>query len=190
MRHRKALVLAAVAVTALSLQACTGFRQSVGLTKVTPDEFLTVSRAPLTVPPEYGLRPPVPGQPRPQDVTPELTARQILTSENQAITRSPGELALAGRVGVGTGAVDSHIRYVVDDQFGDLAHKEENWANRVMFWRREDPASQSETRMLTGDGVIAIDAMSEYERLQTLTGGQNAIVITPRRSVGFKLPGL
>jgi hypothetical protein len=190
MRSRKVLVLATVAIAGLTLQACTGFRQSVGLTKVTPDEFLTVSRAPLSVPPEYGLRPPVPGQPRPQDVTPELVARQIIAAERQSVTRSAGEQALASRVGAGTGQIDSTIRYVIDDQFGDIAHKEENWANRVMFWRREDPATQTETRMLTADGVVPIDAYSEYERLQALTGGQNAIVITPRRSAGFKIPGL
>lgn len=190
MRNRKVLALAIVAVAGLSLQACTGFRQSVGLTKVTPDEFLTVSRAPLSVPPEYGLRPPVPGQPRPQDVTPELVARQILASERQSVTRSAGEQALAGRVGAGTGQIDGTIRYVIDDRFGDIAHKEENWANRVMFWRQDDPATQTETRMLTADGVVPIDPSTEYERLQALTGGQNAIVIMPRRSMGFKLPGL
>ena len=190
MRNRKVVALAIVAVAGFSLQACTGFRQSVGLTKVTPDEFLTVSRAPLSVPPEYGLRPPVPSQPRPQDVTPELVARQILASERQSVTRSAGEQALATRVGAGTGEIDGTIRYVIDDQFGDIAHKEENWANRVMFWRQDDPATQTETRMLTADGVVPIDPSTEYERLQALTGGQNAIVISPRRSPGFKLPGL
>ncbi|HEV2082123.1 MAG TPA: DUF3035 domain-containing protein [Brevundimonas sp.] len=191
MSIRKFAALGLVAATALSLGACGGVRQSLGLSRVTPDEFLTVSTAPLSLPPEYGLRPPQPGQPRPQDVTPEVEARRILATERGAVVRSEGEQALAARVGAGTEAVDSRVRYMVDDEFGDLAHKETSWADRVMFWRREDPSTQGATQITTRDGAVTIDATTEYERLQSTTGGRNAIVITPRRAGGgFKLPGL
>src|SRR5215217_714594 len=126
MRLRSAAVLTLVAASALSLGACGGLRQSIGLTKVTPDEFLTVSTAPLTVPPEYGLRPPQPGQPRPQELAPESAARQILLGQRQAVTRSPGEQILVAQAG--GDRADPLARYVVDDEFGDLTHKEQNWA--------------------------------------------------------------
>lgn len=190
MSIRKTAVIALVAASALSLGACTSVRQSLGANRVVPDEFLTVSTAPLSLPPEYGLRPPQPGQPRPQDVTPELEARRILANERGAVTRSEGERALAQRVGAGTEAVDSRVRYLVDDEFGGLAHKEASWADRVMFWRRDDPATQGAIQITTSQGAITIDASTEYERMQQLTGGQNAIVIAPRTGVGFKLPGL
>lgn len=191
MSIRKYAAFGLVAATALSLGACGNVRQSLGMTRVTPDEFLTVSTAPLSLPPEYGLRPPQPGQPRPQDVTPEVEARRILATERGAVVRSEGEQALAARVGAGTEAVDSRVRYMVDDEFGDLAHKETSWADRVMFWRRDDAATQGATQITTSQGAVTIDATTEYERMQQLTGGQNAIVITPRRTGGgFKLPGL
>ena len=60
MRTARILTVSAIAVSAVALTACGGLRQSIGLTKVVPDEFLTVASAPLTVPPEYGLRPPAP----------------------------------------------------------------------------------------------------------------------------------
>lgn len=188
MRLRNAAVLTLVAATALSLGACSNLRQSIGLTKVTPDEFLTVSTAPLTVPPEYGLRPPAPGQPRPQELAPESAARQILLGQRQAVTRSAGEQILVAQAG--GDRADPLARYVVDDEFGDLAHKEENWANRIMFWRRDDAASRAATTTQTSDGAVTIDAASEYARLQELTGGRAGITITPRRDTGFKLPGL
>lgn len=188
MRTARLLTVSAIAVSAVALTACGGLRQSVGLTKVVPDEFLTVSSAPLTVPPEYGLRPPAPGQPRPQELAPESAARQILLGQRQSITRTPGEQALVTTAGADR--ADPLARYVVDDEFGDLAHKEASFANRILFWRRGDAASQSETRTQTAQGEVTIDAASEHARLQALTGTQSSIVIAPRRSGGFKLPGL
>lgn len=180
--------LTLVAVSALSLGACTSLRQSIGLTKVVPDEFVTVSTAPLSVPPEYGLRPPSPGEPRPQELAPESAARQILLGQRQSITRSAGESALV--TAAGADRADPLARYVVDDQFGDLTHKEESWANRVMFWRHEDPATQAATQAQTSSGAVTIDAASESARLQALTGTSSSITIQPRRSGGIKLPGL
>jgi len=186
MRLRTAAVLT-IAASTLALGACANLRQGIGLTKVTPDEFLTVSTAPLTVPPEYGLRPPAPGQPRPQELAPESAARQILLGQRQAVTRSPGEQVLVNQAG--GDRADPLARYVIDDEFGDLAHKEEGWANRILFWRRDDPSTQTASTTQSPEGAITIDAASEYGRLQALTGGRG-ILITPRRDDGFKLPGL
>ncbi|MFC5343135.1 DUF3035 domain-containing protein [Brevundimonas staleyi] len=188
MRTARILTVSAIAVSAVALTACGGLRQSIGLTKVVPDEFLTVSSAPLTVPPEYGLRPPAPGQPRPQELAPESAARQILLGQRQSITRTPGEQSLVAAAGADR--ADPLARYVIDDEFGDLAHKEESFANRIMFWRRGDTASQAPTQTQTAQGAVTIDAASENARLQALTGTQSQIVIAPRRSGGFKLPGL
>jgi len=187
MRIRSVAVLT-LAVSALALSGCGGIRQGIGLAKVVPDEFVTVSTAPLTVPPEYGLRPPAPGQPRPQELAPESAARQILLGQRQAITRSQGEQALVAQAGAEQ--ADPLARYVVDDEFGDIAHKDQSFADRVLFWRKDDPSTQAATVRQTADGQQTIDASSEAARLQALTGGQQGISITPRREGGFKLPGL
>ncbi|MGV9008482.1 DUF3035 domain-containing protein [Brevundimonas sp.] len=183
----RTLTILTVATSTLALGACSTLSRSVGLAKVTPDEFLTVSTAPLTVPPEYGLRPPAPGQPRPQELAPESAARQILLGQRQAVTRSAGEQILVAQAG--GDRADPLARYVVDDEFGDLAHKEEGWANRLMFWRREDPASQAATTTQTAEGAVVIDPATEYARYQALIGN-TGISIAPRRDSGFKLPGL
>ncbi|MGQ2989733.1 DUF3035 domain-containing protein [Brevundimonas sp.] len=185
--HLRPAALAIVAVSALSLGACQSTRQAIGLTKVVPDEFVTVSTAPLSVPPEYGLRPPNPGQPRPQELAPESAARQILLGQRQAITRTGGEQALVSAAGADR--ADPLARYVVDDEFGGLAHKEESWANRILFWRRGDASTQGATTTQSSSGPLVIDAASEAARLEALTGRQG-IVIQPRQSRGIKLPGL
>ncbi|MDO9608853.1 MAG: DUF3035 domain-containing protein [Brevundimonas sp.] len=188
MRIRSVAVLTLAASAALAVSACGSLKQGVGLTKVVPDEFVTVSTAPLSVPPEYGLRPPAPGQPRPQELAPESAARQILLGQRQAITRTPGEQVLVAQAGADQ--ADPLARYVVDDEFGDIAHKDESFANRLMFWRKDDASTQAPTVRQTAEGQTTIDAATEAARLQALTGGQQAITITPRRSGGFKLPGL
>ena len=188
MRIRSVAVLTLAASAALAVSACGSLKQGIGLTKVVPDEFVTVSTAPLSVPPEYGLRPPAPGQPRPQELAPESAARQILLGQRQAVTRTPGEQVLVAQAG--GDRADPLARYVVDDEFGDLAHKEEGWANRILFWRRDDASTQGATTTQTSGGPLVIDPASEAARLEALTGGQQAITIPPRRSGGFKLPGL
>ena len=104
------------------------------------------------------------------------------------MTRSEGEQALVAQAG--GDRADPLARYVVDDEFGDLAHKEESWANRIMFWRRDDAATQAPTAIQTSEGAVNVDAASEFARVQALTGGRAGISITPRRDTGFKLPGL
>ncbi len=188
MRIRSVAVLTLAASAALAVSACGSLKQGIGLTKVVPDEFVTVSTAPLSVPPEYGLRPPAPGQPRPQELAPESAARQILLGQRQAVTRTPGVEVLVAQAGADQ--ADPLARYVIDDEFGDIAHKDESFANRVMFWRKDDASTQAATTRQTAEGQQTIDASTEAARLQALTGGRQAITITPRRSGGFKLPGL
>ena len=52
---------------ALALGGCSAFENLGGGKKVSPDEFKIVSHSPLTMPPNAELRPPRPGEPRPQE---------------------------------------------------------------------------------------------------------------------------
>jgi hypothetical protein len=74
----------------LLLGGCTGFKQVVGLEALPPDEFAVESRAPLTVPPEFDLRPPAPGTPRPQEASAASKAQQAV---NAAGPGKPGDQA-------------------------------------------------------------------------------------------------
>lgn len=183
MRASRVAFLILAGSAAMGLSACNTIRGAVGVNKVTPDEFRVVSIAPLTVPPDYSLRPPTPGEPRPQELDPTSTAREALLGARDSVTRSAAEQAMVSAAGADD--ADPLARYVVDDEFGDLAHKEESFAQRLMFWRSDDPSSQAAT---TTAGNLVIDPAREQERLQALTGGQ-AIVIQ-RQDSGFKLPGL
>ena len=69
----------------IGLQGCSEIQKAVGNTKQAPDEFAVVARPPLSVPPNFALRPPTPGEPRPQerDVT-KSAERLVLGNGNQS----------------------------------------------------------------------------------------------------------
>ena len=85
MKRQLPLLAVACACLSLALPGCGDFRRAVGMDRVGPDEFAVESRAPLTIPPEFDLRPPQPGAPRPQDVTAAERARKVID------TAGPGE---------------------------------------------------------------------------------------------------
>ena len=190
MSLNRVATLAALAALGLVASGCGTLQRAVGASKVTPDEFRVVTKAPLVVPPEFALRPPAPGEPRPQELAPESAARAAVLGRAEAVTRSQGEQLLAAKAGASQ--ADPLIRYVVDDEFGDLAHKEKSWADRIMFWRKDTPApvAGGVTAAQAGAETAApVDAAAEQQRLSAITGGR-PIIIQRRRAGRFKLPGL
>ncbi|WP_374573602.1 DUF3035 domain-containing protein [Phenylobacterium sp.] len=180
------LIVATALIAAAGLGGCQSTRQALGMTKVTPDEFRVVTKAPLVVPPDYALRPPAPGEPRPQELQPESAARVALLGQREAQTRSEGEQLLVAKAGAEK--ADPLIRYVVDDEFGDVAHKDKSFADKVMFWRGDDSAAPNASA--AADNTVApVDAGAEEAKLKELTGGE-PVIIHREKSAKIKLPGL
>ncbi|HTW54462.1 MAG TPA: DUF3035 domain-containing protein [Stellaceae bacterium] len=67
------------------LGGCSNWKQTLGIEPVSPDEFAIESRAPLTLPPDFNLRPPEPGAPRPQETSMASKAQGVVD------TAGPGE---------------------------------------------------------------------------------------------------
>lgn len=179
--------LAAALIAAAGLAGCQSVSKSLGMGKAVPDEFRVVAKAPLVVPPDYALRPPSPGSPRPQELQPESAARVALLGQMQGEARTPAEKLLSQKAGAET--ADPLARYVVDDEFGNIAHKDKSWADRVMFWRKGDP-EPARVAVAPGSQTPApVDAATEAERIRAVTGDQPVVIQRERRS-RIKLPGL
>jgi len=181
------VIIAGLLCGAAGLAGCNSAERAFGLGKVTPDEFRVVTKAPLSLPPDYSLRPPSPGEPRPQELQPENAARQALATQRAGDQRSDGEKLLAQRAGVDH--ADPLIRYVVDDEFGDIAHKDKSFADWVMFWRASQPATAPANPLGDPNTATPIDPAAEDTRLQQLTGG-HTVVIARQSGSRVKLPGL
>ena len=181
------LAATALAAAAVALAGCGGATKALGFGKVAPDEFRTVAKAPLVVPPDYALRPPAPGEPRPQELQPESQARVALLGRQAAQQRSDGENLLVSKAGVSK--ADPLIRYVVDDEYGSLTHKERSFADKVMFWKGADAATRQSQELARVTASAPVDAKAEEAEVKKLTGGKT-VVIARQPSTKVKLPGL
>jgi hypothetical protein len=80
-----AILMAVLAAAALA--GCSNMREWAGLQKKSPDEFAVTTKAPLVIPPNFNLRPPMPGAPPSNQVDPTTNAEQALfnTADPQTV---------------------------------------------------------------------------------------------------------
>jgi hypothetical protein len=170
--RRTPILIAALAVgLPLATGGCSGLKETLGLSKQSPDEFKVVSRAPLSMPPDYNLRPPTPGAPRPQEGTPRDQAAAAVfqysnttsgampadaippVGEGEAETaQSSGESALLQSAGAG--GVDPNIRQLVDAETAEDEANSKTLADTLTFWREPEPYGE------------VVDPVLEQKRLE------------------------
>lgn len=152
-----------LALLALSLAACGGssIRDTLGYGKSAPDEFTIVTKAPLVMPPDFSLRPPQPGAPRPQEANlqPSVDAQRALTggvevsdTGEQGVT--DGERVLLANTGAD--AADPRIRQVVNTETRSLIEQDKTFVDDVIFWRK--PGAAPDERL--------VDSRAEAQRIQ------------------------
>jgi hypothetical protein len=149
----------ALAACALAFAGCSHdqLQRSFGLTRDAPDEFVVTTRAPLSVPPDFTLRPPMPGAPRPQEQGPTVAAEAALVPQAALASPSggtaddsPGQEALIQAAGP---PAPPDIRQKVNAEAAKEA-SDASLTDRLMFWRKPQPP-----------GVV-VDPQKEAERLR------------------------
>ena len=165
----------------LVVAGCSGISDQItGRGKYAPDEFSVIARAPLTLPPDYGLRPPQPGAVRPQETRVQDIARAALLGAGgpslSAADASIGEQALLGRAG-SSNAVPG-IRRIINEESAIYAGDDDTFVDNLMFWRDKQ-----------GPGLI-VDPTKESQRLEEATAlgndpteGETAVI--ERRQKGI-----
>ena len=177
----KTMTLVAIVAAAAAASGCSTMARAVGATKVAPDEFRVVTSAPLTLPPDYSLRPPRPGEPRPQELAPDAEAHAALFGTDVAQNASAGERALV--TSANADAVDPAVRDQVDFESQNIVHRSDTFADSVINFRGSADASATP---LNGDAEQT--RLAEQESIRRATGG-GQVVIQRNAPGGFKLPG-
>ncbi|OHC79189.1 MAG: hypothetical protein A3B62_06495 [Rhodospirillales bacterium RIFCSPLOWO2_01_FULL_65_14] len=118
----------------------------------------------MSLPPEYSLRPPSPGEKRPQDLSSQHLASNAILGKtiktaaeaNKSATKekgSPGVLALLRETG-GLEATDD-IRTIVDQENSIISKQDEAFVDKLIFWVDAKPY----------EGTV-VDAEKEQKRIQ------------------------
>lgn len=148
-------------LVAISLSGCSEARRALGYDKSPPDEFTVVSRAPLSQPPDFTLRPPKPGAPRPQEGSTTDQAKLALLGGNgvrvgaakaDLTGGSEGEQLLLTKAGAAH--ANPEIRSIVDEETANLVDADKSFTDKILFWQ---------DKPLPGEPV---DAAKEARRLQ------------------------
>lgn len=174
------LTALALIVAAAATSGCSTVSSALGQGKVAPDEFRVVTRAPLTLPPDYSLRPPAPGEARPQELQPDAEARAAIFGSDIAQGATGGERAIVASAGATS--VDANVREQVDYEGSGIVHRSENFADRLLSFQG---AAADAAAPLDSEGEAR--RLQEQESVRRVTGGE--AVTIQRNSGGFKLPG-
>jgi len=167
----------------LVLGGCASTSKATGSSRVGPDEFRVLTKAPLEIPPEYNVIPPRPGDQRPQDLAASQAVRIAMLGGGGSSAATLGEQALIAQAR--GDLTDSSIRAQLDAETNRQVAKSSSFTDRVLFWRDGDTYIEEGTML---------DADAEAERLRreqsaaSATGGGDVVI--RKKSSGIKLPGL
>ena len=92
----KTAITLSLVIPMLVLGGCGTIQKISGKGKNPPDEFAVITRPPLSLPPEYSLSPPTPGEATPQDLASSVETLRALFPNNENVVPqlSIGEAAL------------------------------------------------------------------------------------------------
>ena len=127
---------ALVLVSAVALSGCESARKAMTQTKAAPDEFSVYTHAPLTLPPDFGLRPPSEGAQTREADNAQIQARRVLLSGREAKNDpiqadTPGTTALLAKAGAHNAEPD--IRKTVNRETSAFAEEDQNFMEALMF---------------------------------------------------------
>ena len=162
MNAKRTAAALGLAALALSLGACEDTKKILGMDKRPPDEFTVYSRAPLSLPPNYDLRPPAPGEARPQEALPSTEAQTALrgprlgaiAEQSAPSGASPGVTALLRQTGGLT--TQPNIRILINEEDAKLAQENERVTDKILFWRKPEPEA----------GSVVVNPEKESQRIR------------------------
>ncbi|WP_300376008.1 DUF3035 domain-containing protein [Henriciella sp.] len=115
-----------------------------------PDEFRVVTKAPLSVPPEYSLRPPAAGTSVPAEADPSRAPVSAAFGTSIGADASAVERALVSAAGAN--AVSPTIRSVVDYEQSGTVRKSREDADQIIGYRGDGTVEDN----ATGGGDVTI----------------------------------
>ncbi|MAF96984.1 MAG: hypothetical protein CMM60_14715 [Rhodospirillaceae bacterium] len=158
MKKTTAFLSLALAVALLS--GCESARKAFSGDKNAPDEFAVYSRPPLSLPPNYRLRPPAPGTVRPQVDSAKYRAERAIL--DNAVRKGGVAKRPQGSTGVmallrdaGALSATPGIRAIINEETSILSSQDQAFVDKLIFWVDDKEP-----------GSTVVDARKEQKRIQ------------------------
>ncbi len=123
-----------------------------------PDEFAVVERPPLSMPPDFSLRPPRPGAPRPQEVDTSQRANETLfgggISPGVSTGDEPSDAEKVLLTQTGADKADPGIRAEIERESSEKVGVSEHLVQDLLWWKKDEPPGTT------------VDAAAEAKRIQ------------------------
>jgi hypothetical protein len=145
---------------ALLLPGCSSVKQELGIGRNSPDEFTVVKRAPLTLPPDYDLRPPTAESAPPAQDSANAARDAVLGHAQPLSGKDAGEQALLAKAGAAEANPD--IRTAIDRDNGTIALKNQSVRDKLVFWKDGADAPVDENKI----PASVVDPKKEKTRLE------------------------
>jgi len=172
MKIRMLRAAALTVVAAVALSGCDTIRNAAGMDKSAPDEFAVLTKAPLTIPPDYNLMPPRPGAVPTNQTDPTDTAQTALFGSDPATVASQlpdsyseGEKMLLANAGIQQ--ADPAIRQHLASDHKAMVGSDDSFTNEVLFWQK--PKTDAGTPLNADEEARKLDAQKSG---QQPSGGQ------------------
>lgn len=138
----KYLILASV----IALTACGSVKRELGVDRNSPDEFMVVKRAPLSLPPDYNLRPPSDSAETRTSIAAPATAKTaeevVLGKQEKNASQGSSEKALLEKLSAASASPD--IRRQIEEDNGYISFKNRSVSDKLIFWADEAPSADKE----------------------------------------------
>ncbi|MGE0108575.1 MAG: DUF3035 domain-containing protein [Bdellovibrionales bacterium] len=160
----------------LALAGCSGMSDTLGLGRSSPDEFAVIDRPPLSLPPDFSLRPPEPGAPRPQEVSMPHQAETTLFGKAIGGTSEASSVESALLNKAGADKTEANIRELIDRESSQKVVGSRHLVEELLWGQN-------------ADGAITVDAQAEAERLretkekgESVTSGATPVIEKNKKS--------
>jgi hypothetical protein len=176
--------LLVLGLSALAVTACSNTNPR---NRAAPDEFAILTKPPLTVPPDYALRPPRPGETRPEELSTSQRTQQLLMGDTSTEPPSNGELAFIQAAGAMN--VDPSIRAILAAENGGRSEKDASLANRLIFWNyNNNEVDDSAARLVVDDREGWLE--QRRQSVESVIGEEASVTIVNDDKGVLRLPGV
>ncbi len=141
----------------LALPGCSSVKKELGVGRQSPDEFMVVKRAPLTLPPDYALRPPSSDSAPPASEAANQAKTALLGTSSVSADKGTAEDTLLTKMGAQNPTPD--IRDTINRENGYIALKNRTLVDKLVFWDDKPPTDEATP-------ASVVNAKQEAKRLK------------------------